>query len=103
MIRRPPRSTLFPIHNALPISMVNWLLLSVAAESAVSEMETVAPSLARPVRVDGTLPTVWPLPGVKLLSAGGVRRSEEQKSELQSQSKLVCRLLLVFKRQLDTS
>src|SRR5688572_31058789 len=68
MIRRPPRSTLFPYTT---------LFRSIARPSAGS------PSSA-PARVSGA-PTS--------------RRSEEHTSELQSQSNLVCRLLLEKKKK----
>src|SRR2546430_12485706 len=68
MIRRPPRSTLFP-YTTLFRSIGNGLVVDPAA--LLSEMES--------------------------LTAMGVNvaeRSEEHTSELQSQSNLVCRLLL---------
>src|SRR5688572_31844777 len=71
MIRRPPRSTLFPYTTLFR-----------------------SPSVARP-------PTWrWPrAPRPRLLPIGGMRRSEEHTSELQSQSNLVCRLLLEKKKK----
>src|SRR2546427_2331645 len=73
MIRRPPRSTLFPYTT---------LFRSPTANSPTS------PRTARvgPSRSD--TPTAPPR------RAGSSERSEEQTSELQSQSNLVCRLLL---------
>src|SRR2546427_9009649 len=74
MIRRPPRSTLFP-YTTLFRSQKLWLqrasprLLSAPAKAA-------ARALRQP---DALLPPV---------------RSEEHTSELQSQSNIVCRLLL---------
>src|SRR2546430_11428469 len=68
MIRRPPRSTLFPYTT---------LFRSAACPLAASSAVVVSPS-------DSTTPRK--------------RRSEEHTSELQSQSKLVCRLLLENKR-----
>src|SRR2546430_6357297 len=71
MIRRPPRSTLFPYTT---LFRSRWLLLLLAACTR----------------------TPQPPPLFELLSprATGVTRSEEHTSELQSQSNLVCRLLL---------
>src|SRR2546430_11891511 len=66
MIRRPPRSTLFPYTT---------LFRSVE----------VLPSIA-------TVPTSCPRPFQRRRAT--TRRSEEHTSELQSQSNLVCRLLL---------
>src|SRR2546430_10365436 len=90
MIRRPPRSTLFPYTTLFrPREM------------------TLAP-----VRHDAIQPRAEPrrLPAAREVTVGadealghrvrcGVPRSEEHTSELQSQSNLVCRLLLEKKKQ----
>src|SRR2546421_1854239 len=76
MIRRPPRSTLFPYTNALPIfvpSQANFLYFEVNQDG-----KAVFEALLR----RGVI----------------VRRSEEHTSELQSRSDLVCRLLLEKKK-----
>src|SRR2546428_5117608 len=70
MIRRPPRSTLFPYTT---------LFRSRAIEASGAEIVTVA---VRRVDLDRTRE-----PGI-------LYRSEEHTSELQSRSDLVCRLLL---------
>src|SRR2546427_3722792 len=82
MIRRPPRSTLFPYTT---------LFRSVALEAAEAgvRVNAVSPSLAMheflsKVTPDGLLEEL---------------RSEEHTSELQSQSNLVCRLLLEKKKK----
>src|SRR6516165_10152987 len=67
MIRRPPRSTLFPYTTLF---------------RSRCDRRTTTEAHIRPLRPDGT-----PL------------RSEEHTSELQSQSNLVCRLLLEKKKQ----
>src|SRR2546430_10486206 len=74
MIRRPPRSTLFPYTT---------LFRSLGIEGLV------APS-----------PSVWGLPtfAMGFSFPSGNDRSEEHTSELQSQSNLVCRLLLEKKK-----
>src|SRR2546430_5939274 len=91
MIRRPPRSTLFPyttlfrsrLGSPAPARPARSLLLDSRREGAVGE--------AQPDRL-------------LLASCGGahdrlpLRRSEEHTSELQSQSNLVCRLLLEKKK-----
>src|SRR2546430_12983849 len=79
MIRRPPRSTLFPYTTLFR----SWTeeVLDVADLVAVARTED-----ARNVNGD----------------SGGARpvvRSEEHTSELQSQSNLVCRLLLEKKKK----
>src|SRR5690242_20960846 len=88
MIHRPPRSTLFPYTNALPI------LLQVNSDFGPGEFEALdaAAKLAgRPlsvllVQVDAQ-PKLWR------------ERSEEHTSELQSHVNLVCRLLLEKKKR----
>src|SRR5438034_5679047 len=77
MIRRPPRSTLFP-HDALPISF---------------ELSSQA---HKPMVRSG------PVPAKRICSFDHrtiSRRSEEHTSELQSHSDLVCRLLLEKKKK----
>src|SRR2546427_4588380 len=86
MIRRPPRSTLFPyttlFRSKLPIAVEK--ISCSAGLPPVSDW----PALPSP---DSELP-----PRSTMTSAG---RSEEHTSELQSQSNLVCRLLLEKKKQ----
>src|SRR2546430_13168776 len=73
MIRRPPRSTLFPYTTLF--------------------------------RSSGPAPTWWrsargPAPSPSRSCAPSAPRSEEHTSELQSQSNLVCRLLLEKKKKI---
>src|SRR2546426_8102053 len=75
MIRRPPRSTLFPYTT----------LFRSCSSSSPSLRETVEPVLA-----DSSMAS---------LTAGFRRRSEEHTSELQSPCNLVCRLLLEKKKK----
>src|SRR2546430_12662329 len=91
MIRRPPRSTLFPYTTLFrsvegmdpvrsevvefPVGMHVALLHGVVCPHALLKGHHVR------LRVRKVI--------------GGIRRSEEHTSELQSQSNLVCRLLLV--------
>src|SRR2546430_11263889 len=84
MIRRPPRSTLFPYTNALPICR------RVGARGGLVRRAALAAAVggvARGGSVDQPPP------------AHRKDRSEEHTSELQSQSNLVCRLLLEKKNQ----
>src|SRR3712207_8930414 len=90
MIRRPPRSTLFPYHDALPIShlWMPWLGKRFDAGAQTGD-NTMLPSALPPSRL------FWP--GYRFRSMGDGRyaaRSEEHTSELQSRQYLVCRLLL---------
>src|SRR2546430_4282854 len=86
MIRRPPRSTLFPyttlfrspsqirdqIRAAEDLGVTSWVLWN---PRSVYQRESLRPKHS------------------------GERRSEEHTSELQSQSNLVCRLLLEKKKK----
>src|SRR5438874_5553392 len=82
MIRRPPRSTLFPLHDALPIS---WRTRMLDAPACFRPGESGFKVTARDRRKHGT------------------RRSEEHTSELQSRRDLVCRLLLEKKKKTATA
>src|SRR2546427_9606519 len=83
MIRRPPRSTLFPYTT---------LFRSGLADDD-EFIDLVAPRLAQALEHDGKVMGSEPA-----LIDGQVQRSEEHTSELQSQSNLVCRLLLEKKK-----
>src|SRR3712207_7534140 len=96
MIRRPPRSTLFPYTT----------LFRSAANARVRRLGTTAARL-KLKGIDGgphKQRSVWfnsmrraePYPG---LTCPWYRRSEEHTSELQSRQYLVCRLLLEKKKK----
>src|SRR2546430_13190891 len=74
MIRRPPRSTLFPYTTLFRSPRLRLRLVSHGARSSRSERPRGPESRRNRESI--------------------VHRSEEHTSELQSQSKLVCRLLL---------
>src|SRR2546430_11432046 len=78
MIRRPPRSTLFPyttLFRSSVVKFVNQIIREAIAERATDiHVEPLENDLR-------------------------IRRSEEHTSELQSQSNLVCRLLLEKKKK----
>src|SRR2546421_4344893 len=78
MIRRPPRSTLFPYTT---------LFRSVRAVSAARAVQV-------PLVVDGADAMLF-----AIFDAARDLRSEEHTSELQSRSDLVCRLLLEKKKK----
>src|SRR3712207_7413253 len=81
MIRRPPRSTLFPYTTLFRSANIHLL----------------TPKLVRAVLDAGGEIYVWTVdeePRIAELRELGVTRSEEHTSELQSRQYLVCRLLL---------
>src|SRR2546430_7280573 len=84
MIRRPPRSTLFP-YTTLFRSRRGASVRS--ADRRPSRRRRCVARARLGVHADRATP----------------RRSEEHTSELQSQSNLVCRLLLEKKKTLDVS
>src|SRR2546430_10096416 len=82
MIRRPPRSTLFPYTTLF---------------------RSLPPSTYRPLRISSApVPSSTVVMSCRASEPPSVRRSEEHTSELQSQSNLVCRLLLEKKKKLTT-
>src|SRR3989449_8467476 len=96
MIRRPPRSTLFPYTSSSDLS---------GATGAMNQAGTGTPA-ARNNRLERSLSIAKalasaPLPvyGTPIMSS--TARSEEHTSELQSRLHLVCRLLLEKKKQLS--
>src|SRR2546430_6090211 len=101
MIRRPPRSTLFPyttLFRSCPAAGGDAGASAVAGDprngqrtvragGAGARRASIAPDLARRVEAGVAAGRVAP-------------RSEEHTSELQSQSNLVCRLLLEKKKKI---
>src|SRR2546430_9162900 len=84
MIRRPPRSTLFPYTTLFRSS---------------SRQQKVASSSSQAVAEPGTSRRWKILISATVLVVAS--RSEEHTSELQSQSNLVCRLLLEKKKYIN--
>src|SRR5438105_11249777 len=76
MIRRPPRSTLFPYTTLF--------------RSATLTSRALTQTFDAPIRITATTPGRYAL---------AVLRSEEHTSELQSRVDLVCRLLLEKKKK----
>src|SRR5258707_4082720 len=83
MIRRPPRSTLFPYTTLFR----SWMLTRLVGTSRARELMFLSERIdARRCETLGLVNRVVP-------------RSEEHTSELQSRQYLVCRLLLEKKKQ----
>src|SRR2546422_4038825 len=88
MIRRPPRSTLFPYTT---------LFRSTSAASLVTVAYSITPGVNVWSAISGgayELDGIWGSSGTDLFAV----RSEEHTSELQSRLHLVCRLLLEKKK-----
>src|SRR2546427_5946779 len=92
MIRRPPRSTLFP-YTTLFRSLE---MLPRDAHPLILDRE--AQRLAHLPQSDDDRCVPFPRRRNRVADEVGEHRSEEHTSELQSQSNLVCRLLLEKKK-----
>src|SRR3712207_7304862 len=94
MIRRPPRSTLFPyttLFRSPRLRQMDAPLLMVVGGSTGAGRSTLVNSLVgAPVSASGVLRPTTRAP-----------RSEEHTSELQSRQYLVCRLLLEKKKLVE--
>src|SRR2546423_7162223 len=87
MIRRPPRSTLFPYTTLFRSVRSSAFAIAAESHAVMSQKPRERECRRRPPRhVDMTEP-----------------RSEEHTSELQSLAYLVCRLLLEKKKKINTS
>src|SRR2546430_11419435 len=99
MIRRPPRSTLFPYTT---------LFRSVIAKSHSGTRKVGSHSSVLTCTRKISSKSGWPVVAgcvtpnlTRALATWVARRSEEHTSELQSQSNLVCRLLLEKKTHIQ--
>src|SRR2546427_7981667 len=81
MIRRPPRSTLFPYTTLFRSGVISTLDAAPGTPTLELRRSGVRRTKLRPLK-----------------DSWGLSRSEEHTSELQSQSNLVCRLLLEKKK-----
>src|SRR3712207_8630152 len=96
MIRRPPRSTLFPYTTLFRSPAYHWLYGHTKLERAGMRHNMIVPygpyraGAGAPINLGVQNEAQWE----RLC-----RRSEEHTSELQSRQYLVCRLLLEKKKQ----
>src|SRR5690349_24031642 len=94
MIRRPPRSTLFPYTTLfrseidIPVVSIIWNYTGLSAEDMANRITSVNErSLTKTVN------------NIEHIESQSLPRSEEHTSELQSRRDLVCRLLLEKKKK----
>src|SRR2546430_2968766 len=101
MTRPPPRSTLFPYTTLFRSSSERARGSSFAARCS-TDASTGRATWKRATRCCGCAssdPPTAPPPSACSAGRGRAHRSEEHTSELQSQSNLVCRLLLEKKKR----
>src|SRR2546430_12531295 len=94
MIRRPPRSTLFPYTTLFRSALLKAGLrdrVEIWADGGIKSGTDVVKLLMLGANRVGF--------GTMAMASVGCTRSEEHTSELQSQSNLVCRLLLEKKKK----
>src|SRR3712207_7774836 len=97
MIRRPPRSTLFPyttLFRSLPYLLSPYNKLTLLLISSYLSFQQF---LLTCIHIN-LLKSQIPFPAWKFSSTFLLERSEEHTSELQSRQYLVCRLLLEKKK-----
>src|SRR3712207_8530086 len=92
MIRRPPRSTLFPYTTLFR----SRYLMTVIATASNPRFHVSRADIER----DGPTYTVDTLRDLRAVYGAHAERSEEHTSELQSRQYLVCRLLLEKKNHI---
>src|SRR2546422_7055564 len=90
MIRRPPRSTLFPYTT---------LFRSVGSSGEIAPLREVVRRHQAGLTTAGLIAVTFDDAYAAVLAATGDGRSEEHTSELQSRLHLVCRLLLEKKKK----
>src|SRR2546430_9167446 len=100
MIRRPPRSTLFPyttlFRSSTQVGAINT--------SGIAVIDATQLAALSPTQVRGLTATQIPqFQSSLIFGTSQLLRSEEHTSELQSQSNLVCRLLLEKKKRIKDS
>src|SRR5256885_5722071 len=97
MIRRPPRSTLFPYTTLFRSQPVVQRFERARVAARHVDEQVVEVPLSPPIRGGGREP------GRVRIARVHMSRSEEHTSELQSPCNLVCRLLLEKKKKTEIS
>src|SRR5688572_32712121 len=95
MLRRPPRSTLFPYTTLFRSTKVTS---DCCSSGSARSMAARADAAGEGIGAGGNGSSFAPA-SISSLTIGVSPRSEEHTSELQSQSNLVCRLLLEKKKK----
>src|SRR2546427_9632075 len=98
MIRRPPRSTLFPYTT---LFRSGFMGLERIEQDSAEAGDIVAISGIQELTISDTICAPDFPEALPALTVDEPTRSEEHTSELQSQSNLVCRLLLEKKKLLE--
>src|SRR2546430_7529539 len=96
MIRRPPRSTLFPYTTLFRSIVITTIKPGTGASPGATDKVKVH---YQGTLTDGTVSDSSVQRGEPVTFESNTVRSEEHTSELQSQSNLVCRLLLEKKKK----
>src|SRR2546425_4560492 len=100
MIRRPPRSTLFPYTTLFRSTLTKSLRVLKPGGKLISISGPPEPEFARQLGLGRMLELVMGLLSFRIRrQAKRHQRSEEHTSELQSLAYLVCRLLLEKKKK----
>src|SRR2546427_2985511 len=94
MIRRPPRSTLFPYTTLFRSDLADELIVSRAPSGVTLTVQGATADLGPPEENLAVRAAHAVLEASGRRFGVAIERSEEHTSELQSQSNLVCRLLL---------
>src|SRR3712207_8174143 len=100
MIRRPPRSTLFPYTTLFRSAFA--FAVAAAGFAPVLAQTAAAPAAPQTVSTAGAEARIVPVEGSQDGDETLEGRSEEHTSELQSRQYLVCRLLLEKTTKLST-
>src|SRR5256885_11388176 len=97
MIRRPPRSTLFPYTTLFRSLMPDWQTLSEQSPARLGNFNETAWNVLMAPK--GTPAAIVNAINAQMKNILADERSEEHTSELQSPCNLVCRLLLEKKKK----
>src|SRR3712207_7685258 len=98
MIRRPPKSTLFPYTTLFRSHARGVQRVAQQRPQRHAQPEGVQPPSRADAQEARVRPVELAVAGHRREPAGGGQRSEEHTSELQSHQYLVCRLLLEKKK-----